>query len=132
MKTDFRTWDRSTLEQFAREARDKLVAMAQVEPVGVAGAMPGTFGFTMASFLASEVPIGTKLYTSAPSIPEGWQLVPVDPTASMCDAFHSAVKIHLEYGEDVYVENEDLAYKAMLSAAPKHQQPPSEQLTTKE
>lgn len=30
---DFSTWDRATLEQFAREATDKLVAMAQAEPV---------------------------------------------------------------------------------------------------
>lgn len=31
MSADFTTWDRATLEQFAREARDKLVAVAQVE-----------------------------------------------------------------------------------------------------
>lgn len=31
--------------------------------VGEAGSMPGTGGFTMAVFKASEVPIGTKLYT---------------------------------------------------------------------
>lgn len=33
------------------------------EPVGEAGSMPGTDGFTMACFRASDVPVGTKLYT---------------------------------------------------------------------
>lgn len=35
------------------------------EPVGVAGTMPGTGGFTMAAFKAEDVPVGTKLYASA-------------------------------------------------------------------
>lgn len=33
------------------------------EPVGQAGTMPGTDGFTMAAFRADDVPVGTKLYT---------------------------------------------------------------------
>ena len=33
------------------------------ETVGEAGSMPGTDGFTMACFRASDVPVGTKLYT---------------------------------------------------------------------
>lgn len=32
------------------------------EPAGEAAFMPGTTGFTMACFLASDVPVGTKLY----------------------------------------------------------------------
>lgn len=31
-------------------------------PAGVAEAMPGTSGFTMAVFRAEDVPVGTKLY----------------------------------------------------------------------
>jgi len=34
------------------------------EPVGVAGTMPGTSGFTMAAFDAAKVPVGTALYAS--------------------------------------------------------------------
>lgn len=34
------------------------------EPVGEAGTMPGTDGFTMACFKAVDVPVGTKLYTA--------------------------------------------------------------------
>lgn len=40
---------------------------ARVEPVGVAGTMPGTDGFTMACFEASKVPVGTDLYLAAPA-----------------------------------------------------------------
>jgi hypothetical protein len=46
-------------------ARHALSVDAQ--PVGVAGTMPGTDGFTMAAFKASEVPVGTPLYASAQS-----------------------------------------------------------------
>jgi hypothetical protein len=37
-------------------------APAAPEPVGEAGTMPGTAGFTMACFHADKVPLGTKLY----------------------------------------------------------------------
>ncbi|KOR22968.1 hypothetical protein [Burkholderia cenocepacia] len=33
------------------------------EPIGQAGNMPGTEGFTMAAFRADDVPVGTNLYT---------------------------------------------------------------------
>lgn len=36
--------------------------------VGTAIQMPGTSGFTMACFNASEVPVGTKLYVAAQSV----------------------------------------------------------------
>ncbi|SAK88031.1 hypothetical protein AWB76_06269 [Caballeronia temeraria] len=38
------------------------VSEGQAEPVGLAGTMPGTDGFTMAAFKASDVPVGTPLY----------------------------------------------------------------------
>jgi hypothetical protein len=44
--------------------RDALLAAAGKEAVGQAGAMPGTDGFTMTCFKASDVPIGTPLYTA--------------------------------------------------------------------
>jgi hypothetical protein len=45
----------------------------KVVPVGVAGSMPGTDGFTMAAFRSADVPIGTPLYAASPvqSAPEG-------------------------------------------------------------
>jgi hypothetical protein len=42
---------------------------AQAEPIGEVGTMPGTDGFTMACFKASEVPVGTKLYLATPALP---------------------------------------------------------------
>ena len=52
-------------QQFGNEldtVRAKVAEMEKQEPVGIAGAMPGTSGFTVACFSADEVPVGTKLY----------------------------------------------------------------------
>lgn len=53
----------------------------------------------------------TQLYLHPAPIPEGWQLVPVEPTARMRNAFFQ------DYfpGPDIEVK----IYKAMLDAAPK-------------
>lgn len=47
------------------------------EPVGEAGTMPGTNGFTMAVFKAEDVPVGTKVHT-APQ--------PAEPVKEECAA----------------------------------------------
>ncbi|RAR51648.1 hypothetical protein C7401_1368 [Paraburkholderia unamae] len=59
------------------------------EPVGEAGSMPGTDGFTMAAFEASKVPIGTKLYTRA-AAPQAGATLPPDVRALLteCAGFH--------------------------------------------
>jgi hypothetical protein len=48
------------------------------EPVGAASNMPGTDGFTMVCFKASDVPVGTKLYANLPAQtavePVAWML----------------------------------------------------------
>ncbi|WP_323015922.1 hypothetical protein [Devosia sp.] len=50
-----------------RELQSRRQSPAGVEPVGEAGAMPGSNGgVTMAAFEASKVPAGTKLYASPP------------------------------------------------------------------
>ena len=50
---------------YAQALRELLAAhnAGAQEPVGVAGTMPGTDGFTMAAFRAEDVPVGTSLYT---------------------------------------------------------------------
>ena len=65
---------REIIETAERRGYERRVKEAQAEavPVGEAGAMPGTSGFTMACFEASRVPLGTKLYTAPPAA-----LVPV-------------------------------------------------------
>lgn len=52
-------------QQFGNEldtVRAKVAEMEKQEPVGIAGPMPGTSGFTVACFSADEVTVGTNLY----------------------------------------------------------------------
>ena len=52
-----------TVEQFVLSYVQSLEQpQVEQEMVGEAGSMPGTDGFTMACFRASDVPVGTKLY----------------------------------------------------------------------
>jgi hypothetical protein len=54
----------TTLRQLADRVQE---LEGKGQPVGEAGSMPGTSGFTMACFKAEDVPLGTKLYASPPS-----------------------------------------------------------------
>lgn len=51
-------------------------------------------------------------------LPEGWQLVPVEPTEEMKEAGLLAALIESDYCV-TYLANEDEVYSAMLAAAPK-------------
>ena len=57
--------------------RQQLAAMREQvpAPIGEAGTMPGTSGFTLATFRAEDVPVGTKLYAA-----------PVPPADAVRDA----------------------------------------------
>ena len=54
----------------------------------------------------------------SPSAPEGWQLVPVEPTKAMREAFHEAHE-EWESGDDGRLDCPDHQWRAMLAAAPK-------------
>ncbi|WP_353614815.1 DUF551 domain-containing protein [Mangrovibacter phragmitis] len=81
-------------------------------------------------------PISTATATNSPVIPDGWKLVPIEPTESMIvdgfesepDSFFSAPDVWKEYSEmsgcRQAAHRARLCYKAMLSAAP--QQPVSD------
>lgn len=56
------------------------------------------------------------LYTAAPSIPEGWQLVPVEPTRDMLFAVIRMFTSHTLRGQDTDTRD---AYQVLLLAAPK-------------
>ena len=60
-------WMRDRVVKLIADAR-KAFATPQPtqseEPCGVAGSMPGTDGFTMVVFKASDVPVGTQVYTT--------------------------------------------------------------------
>lgn len=57
-----------------------------------------------------------------PAIPEGYVLVPIEPTAEMCDVKHVGVDVYTGIAADEYysIGGEDAAkvWKAMLAAAP--------------
>ena len=59
-------------------------------------------------------------YTSAPTIPEGWQLVPKEPTQKMLETAYLRIE-----SEGVHTTPwmRGTIYKAMLSAAPKGDKP---------
>lgn len=50
--------------------------------------------------------------------PEGYVLVPVEPTEAMLAAGGDAEQIHVEWGVDPYVENSHEVWGAMLAARP--------------
>ena len=53
----------------------------------------------------------------APSVPEGWKLVPIEPTHEMVKACASAARAYMqEYGEN---SPRRVMWAAMLAAAPK-------------
>lgn len=58
-----------------------------------------------------------------PATPEGYVLVPIEPTAEMCDVKHVGVDVYTGIAADEYysIGGEDAAkvWKAMLAAAPK-------------
>lgn len=63
--------------------RAVLEQKAEQDPVGIAANMPGTQGFTMACFTASNVPVGSNLYTRPQ--PTAVEQEPVGE-AYLCDA----------------------------------------------
>lgn len=64
----FNVSDRARIQDYARACVTNAIAELNVELVGEAMAFPGSNGgFTMATFNASEVPLGTKLYIQIPA-----------------------------------------------------------------
>lgn len=81
---------------------------SQSEPVAIINNT--SLGFMR--WLCNELPPhGTKLYTSAPTIPAGYVLVPVEPTEEMILAGDAFMECASSLGE---------AWEAMIAAAPKH------------
>jgi len=87
---------------------------------GVGG--QGYFSLELKMVDRKKLIAGTKLYTSAPTkcvvesttVPEGWKLVPIEPTAEMI----SAASMNGAEGDDLELEAD---YITMLSAAPEYQ-----------
>lgn len=109
--------------------RQAIVALEakQPKPVGVFVTVNEYTDTPYVSWLSSayKLSAGDKLYTTppanSPEIPDGWKLVPIQPTEEMINAWDSDMsqsyaRVHAEQiGEDEVV----FAYQAMLAAAPK-------------
>ena len=87
------------------------------EPVARVVIKTGDISFYLAEWLR-EPNDGDLLYTSAPTIPEGWQLVPVAPTPKMIHEGQMSRLCQVTGSESAAA-----IYKAMLSAAPKGDKP---------
>ena len=72
---------------------------------------PGDLYERIDALLTGQVP--------APAVPEGWQLVPVEPTEVMLDATNEHI-----WGRDTDQNDMLFAYRAMLAAAPKPETKP--------
>lgn len=83
----------SFMSRKARDQHESVVAelrtaiqQAESEPVGEVHSF-GDTGLCDEVQLYSPLPWFTKLYTHpAPGVPDGWQLVPIEPTAEMLQA----------------------------------------------
>lgn len=115
--------DPFTLEEAMREIRDlrkqvakyKEAIAQQGEPVAIMDYKSPYMENCIRWTVTHRPPDGTKLYTSAPSIPEGWQLMPTTLRANM---YRAAVDV---WSENRYFgDNLKAAYKAMLSAVPSY------------
>jgi uncharacterized small protein (DUF1192 family) len=66
--------------------------------------------------------IGTKLYTSQPapvSAPDGWKLVPIEPTDEMLDVLHDRVLISVDTRKnEANILNDRNWWKAVVESAP--------------
>lgn len=69
--------------------------------------------------LAEETVRAKHFPDSAKMVPDGWQLVPVEPTEAMIDASDDEARCVYDTGCGSYLDNPEDVYKAMLSAAPK-------------
>lgn len=91
-----------------------LAELAKQEPVAIveAGKHPWDYCLSVV-YLDNPLPVGTKLYAAPipPAVPEGWKLVPIEPTQEMIKAAME------EYTKDEWRRCES-CYADMLAAAP--------------
>lgn len=106
--------------QHDAELRAKLEALEKQEPVAVYRDEGGGFNAIKARknapFDSTWKPLYAKPVPATPAIPEGWQLVPKEPTIDMHD---KGTQVILAFGEHPTCHGANECYKAMLSAAPK-------------
>ena len=102
-----------------RDAADRLASIDAERGKGVMGEVKkysGSLGdIAIIVWRGDPPPFGTKLYASPPpAVPEGWALVPVEPTQEMID--HMADERFVELASGKGYTFADM-YRAMLAAA---------------
>ena len=103
--------NRDSMDHY-NELRAELDALKNQPHVAVFNmAINETVGAICYDFAKHKLPSGTKFYLApgAQPVPDGYQLVPIEPTDEMCEAAWEC--------EGVDIHRADLAYKAMLEAA---------------
>lgn len=121
--------DANGKDQFAALARIAL-SVKQAKPVGYFSRVNGD-GIWFEQWTDK---LGVPLYTNPQPahteqvIPEGWKLVPIEPTPAMCEAGYTARdkwnSMQCDNQKELHFSFSQPRYKAMLAAAPK---PESEQ-----
>lgn len=107
-------------KRYMVELMEIALAALQAEPVANFILIDGEYQQLAAEF--SESPDAIPLYTTppatppAPSAPDGWQLVPVEPDWNMLSA--DGCKEHHEGKQCSHHDNRKRIWRAMLAAAP--------------
>nr|DAK92832.1 MAG TPA: hypothetical protein [Caudoviricetes sp.] len=119
--TDFVDWQKNHIAEL------EAAPPAPVGP-GEAAVMPDYPGYTMTQrecFQAGKK-AGLAEAGNSPVIPDGWVLVPMEPTEEMCDVGHVGVDVlagMTDENEYYSIDGEDAAkvYRAMIAAAPQQE-----------
>ncbi|MFZ4835926.1 hypothetical protein [Rouxiella sp. Mn2063] len=67
---------------------------------------------------SSAFPVYDKPYLNTPEIPEGYKLVPVEPSLKMMEAAVTCEDASFDDDSDMICIHHEVIYKAMLAAAP--------------
>ncbi|ELT1812286.1 Uncharacterised protein [Enterobacter hormaechei] len=108
-------------EPFIVTSDHRMMEMPQVEAINAVTAMlQGVDGNAPAHFRSrpAQSSLSPAQGGNSPVIPEGWVMVPIEPTADMREAYHQA---QAEYEDVDGLWSPDHQWQAMLAAAP-HQE----------
>ena len=89
-----------------------------IEAMDMARSAVGPFGVVVTKKLTKAIEALQALQSGEPVVPEGYVLLPVEPTEAMMDAFMGRA---VKYGWELEVDSPRDGYKAMLSAGKEQQ-----------
>ena len=89
-----------------------------IEAMDMARSAVGPFSLVVTKKLTESIEALQALQSGEAVVPEGYVLVPVEPTEAMIDAFMGRA---VKYGWELEVDSPRDGYKAMLSAVKEQQ-----------